>query len=82
MVKTKHREHKFDKSLTPQNASLPTNRKAVDVLGRHFGYALLDNGDVGVTGPPDALVISEQATQQRCTVQPLFHWIHNIKLFR
>ena len=32
---------------TPQNASLPTNRKAVDVqLGRHFGYALLDNGDV------------------------------------
>ncbi|MED5497885.1 MAG: hypothetical protein VX872_10025, partial [Candidatus Thermoplasmatota archaeon] len=33
--------------LTPQNAILPTNRKAVDVtLGRHFGYALLDNGDV------------------------------------
>ena len=32
---------------TPQNASLPTNRKAVDVqLGRHFAYALLDNGDV------------------------------------
>ena len=32
--------------LTPQNANLPTNRKAVDVtLGRHFGYALLDNGE-------------------------------------
>ncbi|MGB0313221.1 MAG: LamG-like jellyroll fold domain-containing protein, partial [Poseidonia sp.] len=32
---------------TPQTANLPTNRKAVDVqLGRHFGYALLDNGDV------------------------------------
>ena len=34
--------------LTPQTVNLPTNRKAVDVgrLGRHFGYALLDNGEV------------------------------------
>ena len=36
---------------TPQNASLPTNRKAVDVqLGRHHAYALLDNGDVVAWG--------------------------------
>ena len=32
---------------TPQTVNLPTNRKAVDVqLGRHFGCALLDNGEV------------------------------------
>ena len=37
---------------TPQTVNLPTNRKAVDVgrLGRHFGYALLDNGDVVAWG--------------------------------
>ena len=37
---------------TPQTVDLPTNRKAVDVgrLGRHFGYALLDNGDVVAWG--------------------------------
>ena len=38
-------------TLTPQKASLPTNRKAVDVqLGRHHAYALLDNGDVVAWG--------------------------------
>ncbi|MEC7180820.1 MAG: LamG-like jellyroll fold domain-containing protein, partial [Candidatus Thermoplasmatota archaeon] len=36
---------------TPQNASLPTNRKAVDVqLGHVHGCALLDNGDVACWG--------------------------------
>ena len=36
---------------TPQNASLPTNRKAVDVqLGHVHACALLDNGDVACWG--------------------------------
>ena len=51
---------------TPQNASLPTNRKAVDVqLGHVHACALLDNGDVACWGYNGAGGLGTGNTVQR-----------------
>ena len=65
---------------TPQNASLPTNRKAVHVqLGQSHACALLDNGDVACWATTTTVSLARE-TPLKGQFQPSLHWIHNGKL--